>query len=332
MNKIGTVCMVGDFVNGEFKKAKDTTIGTVTQASMVKLCGVDSIDEVTPELVQANFKKLSDKLTPKVKQNLNALYKQLLYISEMPSQCHLFRISSELLPMFDHPLFSVIYDESLLKLVDVLLLRCKRIIDKHGITVCTHPDCFNIINSDKETVRTKSYKALYMHKYFMERLTTSDKTSINIHLNGHLDHLPELDQGLHSDLIPWLSFENEDKNGKVFTGSVENTLEVCERYGIKMLFDLHHHYALTGDQLSINDSLVDRIVATWKGHTPIMHLSQGRDNPTDKKHSDMITDTDLIEYASDFLHIAHLEIEAKAKTTAVKDFYHNVKQCELDHL
>ena len=46
----------------------------------------------------------------------------------------------------------------------------------------------------------------------------------------------------------------------------------------------------------------------------------------------MITDTDLIEYANDFLRIAHLEIEAKAKTTAVKDFYHKVKQCELDHL
>ncbi len=332
MNKIGTVCMVGDFVNGEFKKHKDTTIGTVTQASMVKLCGVSSIDEVTPELVQANFKKLSEKLTPKIKQNLNALYNQLLYISEMTSQCHLLRISSGLLPMFDHPLFSVIYDDSLLKLVDVLLLRCKRFIDKHDITVCTHPDQYTVINSDKESVRTKSYKALYMHKYFMERLTTADKTSINVHLNGHLDHLPEIDQGLHADLIPWLSFENEDKNGKVFTGSVENTLEVCERYGIKMLFDLHHHYALTGDQLSINDPLVDRIVSTWNGNTPIMHLSQGKDNSTDKKHSDMITDSDLIAYASDFIHIAHLEIEAKAKTTAVKDFYQSVQKCEIDHL
>jgi UV DNA damage repair endonuclease len=132
--------------------------------------------------------------------------------------------------------------------------------------------------------------------------------------------------------VPWLSFENEDKNGKVFTGSVENTLEVCESYGIKMLFDLHHHYSLTGGQLSINDPLVDRIVSTWNGNTPIMHLSQGRENPTDKKHSDMITDSDLIVYASDFLHIAHLEIEAKAKTTAVKEFYQSVQKCELDHL
>jgi UV DNA damage repair endonuclease len=164
----------------------------------------------------------------------------------------------------------------------------------------------------------------------MERLTDVSKTSINVHLNGNLDHLPELDQGLYQDLIPWLSFENEDKNGKKFTGDTLNTLLVCEKYGIKMLFDLHHHYALTGDQVSINDSLVDRIVATWKGNTPIMHLSQGREEPTDRKHSDFITDTDLATYAADFLHITHLEIEAKAKTSAVLDFYNQVQKCDHD--
>lgn len=333
MNKIGTVCMTGHFdqQKQKFIQAKDTTIGTVTQKSMLQICGVDKVEQLTDQHITDNYNKLSVKLTTKVKQNLNALYNQLVFVSQMPTQCRMLRISSNLLPMFDHPNFSQLYDTDLLKLVDVLLARCKRIIDKYDIVVCTHPDQYSVLNSETESVRLKAYNALYYHKYFMERLTDVNKTSINIHLNGNLDHLPELDQGLYSDLIPWLSLENEDKNGKLFTGSVENTLQVCENYGIKMLLDLHHHYALTGDQIDINDSIVDRIVATWNGHIPIMHLSQGREEPTDRKHSDMITDPDLISYATNWLHIAHLELEAKHKTTCVDQFYLDVQKCEADH-
>ncbi len=333
LNKIGTVCQVGNYSQDKqkFIQAKDTTIGTVTQKSMLQICGVASINELTDHHITDNYKKLSVKLTAKVKQNLNALYNQLVFVSQMPVQCHMLRISSNLLPMFDHPNFSQLYDVQLLKLVDVLLARCKRVIDRHNIIVCTHPDQYSVINSESEAVRLKSYEALYMHKYFMERLTTSDKTSINVHLNGNLDHLPELDKGLYSDLIPWISLENEDKNGRLFTGDVLNTLQVCEKYGIKMLLDLHHHHALTHDQLDINSAIVDRIVATWNGNTPIMHLSQGKDTPTDRKHSDTITDGDLISYATNFLHIAHIEIEAKHKTDAVLQFYSDVQKCEAGH-
>lgn len=333
MNKIGTVCQVGTFnkSTGKFKQADNTTIGTITQKSMLQICGLTSIDQLTDTHIQQYKTKLSDKLVSKLKQNLTALYNQLLFVADMPVQCHMLRISSNLLPLFDHPQFGQLYDDKVLSLLDVLLARCKRVIDNYDIVVCCHPDQYCVVNSESQAVRFNSYRSLYMHKYFMERLTTSDKSSINIHLNGNLDHLPELDQGLYRDIIQWLSFENEDKCGKLFTGSVENTLDVCEKYNIKMLLDLHHHYVLTGDQISINDSIITRIVNTWNGATPIMHLSQGRDNDTDRKHSDYITDADLIGYASNFSHIAHIEIEAKAKTSAVLDFYNQVQKCDACH-
>jgi UV DNA damage repair endonuclease len=333
LGKIGTVCQVGSFnrKTQTFTQAKGTTIGTITQKSLLQICGVSSIDDLTQDIINIHRDKLTDKLIGKLKQNINALYNQLIFVAGMPTQCHMLRISSNLLPMFDHPQFKTLYSESVLKLVDVLLARCKRVIDEHDIIVCCHPDQFNVVNSESENVRLKSYVCLYMHKYFMERVTDSSKSCINVHLNGNLDHLPEIDRGLYSDLIPWISLENEDKNGKLFTADVLNTLQVCEKYGIKMLLDLHHHYALTGDQISINDSIIDRIDATWNGQTPIMHLSQGKDSSTDRKHSDFIEDNILIEYATDFLHIAHIEIEAKAKSSAVLDFYNNVLKCELNH-
>lgn len=322
--KLGTVCMTGTFSNGKFKAYENTTIGTITQRSMLNICGVKAVTDLTQSHIQQHYTTLQAKLMSKLKQNLLALRTQLQHIAAMPDNCRMFRISSGLLPLFDHPMFSTLYDDNVLAFVDSELAKAKRIIDFYSVRVCTHPDQYNVVNSTTDAVRAKSYTALYYHKYFMERLTTSVQSSINVHLNGNLDHLPELDQGLYKDLIPWLSFENEDKHGKLFTGSTINTLQVCERYNIKMLFDLHHHLALGGTQLSFDDPVVKRIIATWNGCQPIMHLSQGKDSATDRKHSDYITDTTLIRYAEQFLSIADIEIEAKAKLCAVRDLVNSL--------
>lgn len=323
--RIGTVCMVGTFDGGKFKAYKDTTIGTITQRSMLNICNVDIIDNLSNEHLLQYKTQLQTKLLLKIEQNLRALRNQLQHIASLPTDCRLFRISSNLLPLFDHPMFSKLYDQSVLDIVNGGLLKAKNIIDFYDIRVCTHPDQFVVVNSTTEAVRLKSYTTLYYHKYFMERLTTSGQTSINIHLNGNLDHLPEIDNGLYADLIPWLSFENEDKNGKLFTGSTINTLEVCERYSIKMLFDLHHHLALEGEQLPFDSELIQRIIATWRGVRPLMHLSQGRETSIDRKHSDYIDDDCLKSYARQFLKVADLELECKAKGAAVSQFYLVIK-------
>ncbi|AUR87612.1 UV-endonuclease [Vibrio phage 1.101.O._10N.261.45.C6] len=327
--RIGTVCHIGQFNEQKqtFEQFKDCKMGTVTRESMLKICGISKQPELlTDELVTQHFVKLQAKLEPKVKQNLQALRSQLSHVATYDDVMKLFRISSDLLPLYDHSILGKLYDQRLESIIDASLAVCKLIIDTYNIRVCTHPDQYCVINSDREHVRTNSYRTLYMHKRFMEKLIDSRTTSINVHLNGNLDHLPEVDQDLHSDLIPWLSFENEDKRGKIFVAGTLQTLEVCERYNIKMLLDLHHHLCLEGDQISINEDLIRRICNTWQGERPLMHLSQGRDSFTDKRHSDMITDTDLIAYAADFLYFADLEIEAKHKGHAVQKFVNGVTQ------
>lgn len=316
--KFGTVCMVGTFTDGKFKAHKDTTIGTITQRSMLNICGVENVDVVNDAVLADKRHLLMDKLTGKVKQNINALYNQLSFIGSQPEALRMFRISSGLLPLFDHPVFGELYNDAYLtKMIDNLLSRCKRVIDAHNIRVCTHPDQYVVINSHNADVRSKSINALRYHVYFMSRLTDASSTSINVHLNGRLDHLPEFDAGECDDLIPWLSLENEDKGSQYFVGDVFNTLDVCEKYGLKMLLDLHHHYALTGDLISINDGVIVRIVRTWGTSRPIMHVSQGKTEPTDRAHSDFINDCDLIDYIEPFSYIADIEVEAKAKHNAV---------------
>lgn len=332
IGKLTTVCITGSINDkGVFVAAKDTKMGTVTRKSMMQIMGIDDPDLLTVGLVAKYIPQLKAKLLPKVKQNLNALYNQLLFVSNMPEMCHSLRISSDLLPLFDHPELSQVYDAELLQLIDVLLSRCKRIIDKHNIVVSTHPDQYCIINSESERVRANAFRTLYYHKYFMERLTTADQTCINVHLEGNLDHIPEFDAGFHGDLIPWLSFENSDKNGRIFTGDTFNTLTMCERYGVKMVYDLHHHAVMTGEYLSVNDDVFSRILATWKEQTPFFHASQSREqDDIVKAHSDMITDDYIIQQIADLLHFGIVDVESKHKTDAVLGVY-NLVQPYLDY-
>lgn len=324
---LGTVCMTGVFdkTKSTFTAHKDTKMGTVTRKSMLQICGIDDPDLLNQEMVKSNLTKLQAKLIPKVKQNLNALYNQLMFVSNMPSGCHMLRISSDLLPLFDHPVLSVVYDDSMLQLVDVMLGRCKKLIDTKNIAVTTHPDQFVVINSTTEKTRNQSYSTLNYHKYFMERLTTSNKSCINIHLEGNLDHLPEFDNGLYQDLIPWLSFENSDKTGKVFTGDTDNTLDVCEKYGIKMLYDCHHHFVMTGEYININSDKFYRVLATWGDQTPIFHASQSRESDKIvRAHSDFIDDPKVIEQVKALSCVGYVEVEAKAKTSAVLELFQKI--------
>ncbi len=323
IGKIGTVCMTGEVVNGKFVAAKGTKMGTVTRATMLKICGIDKQPELlTPDLVQQYFKPLQAKLLPKVKQNLQALREQIKYVTsmgegEVAPHLNLFRISSDLLPLFDHEVLGVLYDDKVKGMIELSLAATRTIIDTHNVRICVHPDQFNVINSDKPKVREQTFRNLYMHKYFMGMLT--DDININIHPSGALDHIPEFDSSTNLDLIPCLNFENEDKLGKQFQATTENTLLLCEKYGIKMLFDIHHHYVLTGTHLETSSETFSRIINTWQGKRPLLHLSQGREHSRDRKHSDTITNEELIGVAKKFLQYGDIELEAKHKSDAVRN-------------
>lgn len=340
MNKIGTCCQILDN-NG--KQYKDTIIGTVQQSAMDKILAQGLFDDhktITnnPTLRTstlsddiAKYKACHTKLLSKVKQNLTSLLKQLKHVAAMPDQCKMFRISSSLLPLFDHPEYNTLYDSKMITVIEYSLALCKKVIDNNNIIVSAHPDQFVVINSDRESVRLKSFVTLEYHRYFLSQLTTSDQSCINIHVTGKLDHIPELDQYLYNDLVPWLSFENDDT---IPRAGVLPTLTMCNKYNIKMVYDLHHDYCENlGKRIAIDD---DRIMAsilnTWGTQTPIFHASDCRDIvdldvATPRKlspHNDYIVNSDVIDLVSELLEFVNIDIEAKHKNLAVLDLYNKL--------
>lgn len=323
--RVGTVCMFGAVTNGKFKSTDGTVMGVITQKRLTQL-----MEQKLETGVTTVYSKL--------KQNLSALHSLIKIISVLPQERRMLRIGSNLLPMFDHPAFGAMYDEVLVeghdfkRLIELKLATCRKLIEEHDIRVVCHPDQYNIINSQSADVRQRTINCLRMHKYWMEQLTTPELGAINVHFSGHLDDIPEIDE--IQDLVPWLSFENDDTLPHAKTqprAGLDQTLAICEKHGIKMCLDLHHYFVETGEFISIDDPRIERIVATWNGQRPVMHLSQSLipDGTTPQelaKHSDMITDLELIKYSADFLKIFDIEIEAKHKNVATQHYANEVKK------
>ena len=82
---------------------------------------------------------------------------------------------------------------------------------------------------------------------------------------------------------------------------------------------------MAGSFLHLNGDTLKRIVNTWGGVPPLFHVSQGREQQGDKKHSDFITDPLVIEQVKQLLKIGSVEVEAKGKTSAVLQLKESVK-------
>lgn len=87
-----------------------------------------------------------------------------------------------------------------------------------------------------------------------------------------------------------IMLENDDN---VF--NINDTLYLCEKIGIPMVFDLHHHEA---NHESDWESQWERIIATWD-QSPLpmkIHISSPKSEKQFKAHADYIDDYAFITF------------------------------------
>jgi UV DNA damage repair endonuclease len=317
--RISACCQLGELVKnrkGEtvFEQYKDCTMGTVQRAAMLKILGIakEDLHLLTKEVVLSNKLVLQAKLIPVIKRNLQALRSQLTRVSKFPTTQRIFRISSDLLPLYTHPELSHLYDEKVMKMISISLAGSGNLVKKFDIRVSTHPSQYTTLCSDNDAVIDNSIRDLEYHVMMFENmgLTHEDGIVINIHANGASFELPE--RARH--LFKYITLENDEKKA-----GHEKTLMLCEKYGIRYVFDHHHHFCESGEYIDVNGETWKRIKATWNGQRPLMHLSQSRGTENFKElcaHSDTITDENLIRHIIPFLQEADVDVEAKYKNVA----------------
>jgi UV DNA damage endonuclease len=182
-----------------------------------------------------------------------------------------------------------------------------------GGRLTIHPGQFVSIGSVKEDVRNNSIKNLEYHGQLLDLLGLPQNYNcpINIHAsNGSKDcneianNIKNSIQLLSNSVNSRLVFENEQHGCWTPT----NLRELFPQ--IPITFD-YHHFRLNDGGISLDEAV--RITsASWPNNDPIQHYSEGRDNPDDPAHSDYIRILPESQY--------DIEVEAKAKDLAVKDF------------
>lgn len=235
--------------------------------------------------------------------NIEALEKILRY--NIDNSIHFYRMTSNFIPLATHP--DVMWDY--LKYFKKDLEYIGKLIKDNNLRVDTHPDQFNVINSDRESVVENTLRTLNMQVDLFEAMNY-EQGKLVIHIGGAkggkdiaLDRFINNLKNVPKRITDRLILENDDK-----TFNAKEVLQICEKTNLPMVFDIHHHNCNNCEE-DIK-SLLPQIFKTWEDEelVPKIHFSSPREFEKDRKHADYID-------ANRFLEFIY-----KAKESVNKDF------------
>lgn len=247
------------------------------------------------------------------RHNLDELGRVLTYNTE--ANIFLYRISSDLFPLADHPRYKKIWD-SFVAGTDLSPWtgQVRQYLEKGG-RVTMHPGQFVSLGSPSKRVRKNSIANLELHGEIMDLLglPATHFAPINIHLSNGRDG--EKNLGRFQDSLDRLSdssrcrlvFENEDKAFWTW----QNITRCFPDYPVTL--DSHHHRINNlGEDLT---EAADGTAGTWGRFLPVRHISEGAGGEYDRSHHDWVGSVPDA-FLSDEKPSTDIEVEAKMKDLA----------------
>ncbi|MCF6410266.1 UV DNA damage repair endonuclease UvsE [Pseudalkalibacillus salsuginis] len=243
-----------------------------------------------------------------------------------------YRMTSRLVPLAT---FEGLPDWDYMAAIVDSLEEIGKFVAEKEMRVDFHPDHFVLINSPKNEVLKMTVKTLILHKRLLEGMNIDPKHRCVLHIGGvYGDRVLALERFIQNwMLIPtsiqnMIILENDDKSFHF-----EDTLYLCEKLGIPLVFDYHHH--LAHHENKHWEAQWDRIVNTWSpSPLPVkMHISSPKNEKQFRAHSDFVD----VEMFMDFLNeikgsVDQIDcmIEAKRKDEALFKLMKDLKQ--YDHI
>jgi UV DNA damage endonuclease len=200
-------------------------------------------------------------------------------------------LTSRLIPLANH---EELLDWNYMKPLDEMLREVGDFAKKNDIRIDFHPDHFVLINSLQKHILKNSIKTLQMHYVLLKGMGIDSTHRCVMHVGGNYK---ETEKSLERFVDNWMvipraiqkmiMLENDDTS---FT--LEDTLYLCEKIGIPLVFDYHHHLA---HHRHVNwEDHWDRVVQTWSDSPlPVkMHISSPKSEKEFRHHSDFV-DVDM---------------------------------------
>ena len=271
----------------------------------------------------AQFSKLTDRdaalrrVEKIAKANLKNCLRLLIH--NEANGIEFFRFSSKLIPLANHP---ELREWNYMRAIEEETGAIKEFLAKHPhMRVDFHPDHFVILNSEDKHILKASIKTLRMHYHLLKAFGLSPKHRCVLHIGGlYQDKEQALERFIHNwgyvptDIQEMIILENDDT---LF--GICDTLYLCEKLSIPMVFDLHHH------KLNSQGNWQEewpRIARTWsQSSMPVkVHLSSPKDEKNKKAHADYVQKEEIIELVTgngSLVGQIDCMLEAKQKDFAV---------------
>ena len=232
-------------------------------------------------------------------RNVTTLMRQLEWISRLPHQLRMFRITSDFVPASVHPDYEWIHRGHMLEEVLEPLEGVREFCAEHGIRLGTHPGQFTNMSSVSERTVDMAAGEIEHHARMAERMGYGggwhpDGFSINVHANIGQD--PKLEfftrrlNMLGETARNLLTVENDE-----FGCGLDEILASELPVHVPVVLDIHHHWVRTGEYIMPDDKRIEHIIASWRGTPPLSHasfpesgLSGAGDGDILPDHSEMI--------------------------------------------
>ncbi|MBO0960260.1 UV DNA damage repair endonuclease UvsE [Neobacillus sp. MM2021_6] len=246
------------------------------------------------------------------------------------SEIHFYRLTSRLIPLANH---EELLDWNYVKPLQNQLREVGDFAKEHDIRIDFHPDHFVLINSMKKDVLKNSIQTLKMHYLLLKGMGIDPTHRCVMHVGGNYK---ETETSLERFIDNWMvvprsiqkmiMLENDDTS---FT--LEDTLYLCEKLDIPLVFDYHHHLAHHR-----NDHWEDhwaRVVQTWRNASlPLkMHISSPKSQQTFRHHADFVDMEMFFQFLKEIkgsLPQIDCMIEAKRKDEALFQLMEEIKTRE----
>ncbi|WP_078378583.1 UV DNA damage repair endonuclease UvsE [Sutcliffiella halmapala] len=264
---------------------------------------------------QLSTEERQEKLLDVTRQNLTNTLRTIYYC--IAHDIKVFRFSSSIVPLATHP--EVKWD-----FISHFRSEFKEIGDlvkQYGMRVSFHPNQFTLFTSDKPHITENAVENMMYHYEMLKAMELEQNSTINIHVGGAygnkelaLERFLENIKRLPEPVFKRMTLENDDK-----TYTTEETLTLCEKLGIPLVFDYHHEFANPSE--TSWEELLPRVYESWSsiGIIPKIHISSPVSEKKLRHHADYVD----LEFLQEFLQVVvrlgqdvDFMIEAKRKDEA----------------
>ncbi|HWL25485.1 MAG TPA: UV DNA damage repair endonuclease UvsE [Ureibacillus sp.] len=244
------------------------------------------------------------------------------------SEIHFYRLTSRLIPLANH---KELLDWDYMKPLKKKLREIGEYANKQNMRIDFHPDHFVVLNTNDSEVMTNSLRTLKMHYMLLKGMRINPMHRCVLHVGGNYN---DTEKSLEQFIDNWMDvprpiqkmimLENDDTS---FT--LDDTLYLCEKLGIPLVFDYHHHLAHHRNENWVENW--ERVVATWsQSLLPIkMHISSPKSETEFRHHSDYV-DVDMffrfLKEIKGSVDEIYCMIEAKKKDEALFTLMDAIRQ------